>query len=355
MNVFNATLRERYQALKDQQPQLRIRDAAQKLHTTELELLELDLGGQVIRLRDEWKDLLPALESLGKVMALTRNDSAVHERKGVYQNVSFMDNAPVGLVVNEDIDLRLFMQAWQYGYAVRSETPRHTLYSFQFFDAFGEAIHKVYLQSGANPEAYQQLIHRFRAEDQATLIKPKTKVKAAPVFNPAFHRTTEFQAEWLALRDTHDFYPLLRKYDLCRTQALRLAPEGYALRIDNQAAAALLEQASRRELPIMVFVGNNGCIQIHTGPVRKLAPMEGWINIMDPDFNLHLRLDGIQESWITRKPTDDGIVTGLELFDAYGEMVVQFFGARKPGKPELSAWRELTDELASSLQLQPTA
>jgi putative hemin transport protein len=45
------------------------------------------------------------------------------------------------------------------------------------------------------------------------------------------------------------------------------------------------------------------------------------------------------------KPTEDGVVTSLELFDKEGEQIVTFFGARKPGKPELEGWREIISEL----------
>jgi hypothetical protein len=44
-------------------------------------------------------------------------------------------------------------------------------------------------------------------------------------------------------------------------------------------------------MPVMIFVGNMGCIQIHGGPVEKIVPMGPWINVMDPRFNLHLRAD----------------------------------------------------------------
>jgi putative hemin transport protein len=46
-----------------------------------------------------------------------------------------------------------------------------------------------------------------------------------------------------------------------------------------------------------------------------------------------------------RKPTVDGIVTSVELFNDDGEAIAMFFGERKPGKPELSTWRALTDDL----------
>ncbi len=40
-------------------------------------------------------------------MALTRNDSVVHERKDTYLNPS-LNSGHVGLFVGEDIDLRIF-------------------------------------------------------------------------------------------------------------------------------------------------------------------------------------------------------------------------------------------------------
>jgi putative hemin transport protein len=36
----------------------------------------------------------------------------------------------------------------------------------------------------------------------------------------------------------------------------------------------------------------------------------------------------------------------LELFDHEGEMIAQFFGLRKPGLPQLPAWKELVDTLS---------
>jgi putative hemin transport protein len=41
------------------------------------------------------------------------------------------------------------------------------------------------------------------------------------------------------------------------------------------------------------------------------------------------------------KPTVDGWVTSVEVYDNKDELIVQFFGARKPGSPELNAWRKL--------------
>ena len=96
--------------------------------------------------------------------------------------------------------------------------------------------------------------------------------------------------------------------------------------------AKLFEAAAESGLPIMV-VGNAHCIQIHTGPVCNLKWLDDWFNVLDPEFNLHLKTTGIAELWRVRKPSTDGIVTSWEAFDADGELIVQLFGARKPGEP----------------------
>ncbi len=46
-----------------------------------------------------------------------------------------------------------------------------------------------------------------------------------------------------------------------------------------------------------------------------------------------------------RKPTSDGHVTSVEVLDARGELIIQFFGKRKEGKMERDDWRALAEAL----------
>src|SRR6201999_74705 len=102
------------------------------------------------------------------------------------------------------------------------------------------------------------------------------------------------------------------------------------------------------KLPIMVFVGNAGIIQIHTGTVENVLDARGWFNVMDEAFNLHIDQDKIARAYVVKKPTDDGIVTSLELFNEAGENVALLFGKRKPGIPESEDWRLLVNDLLNS-------
>ena len=154
-----------------------------------------------------------------------------------------------------------------------------------------------------------------------------------------------FQDAWAALKDTHEFTALLRRFGLSRLSALRAARCDQACRVGGGSVHDVLNEAARSELPIMVFVGNSGAIQIFTGCVKRVAPTGAWLNVLDEQFNLHVREDEIAETWVVRKPTRDGVVTSLEVFARDGELIVQLFGKRKPGQEESKCWRALAQRL----------
>ena len=147
------------------------------------------------------------------------------------------------------------------------------------------------------------------------------------------------------MTDTHDFFGLLGKFKVGRVQALRLAGEEFSRELPARALRSALEAASADGTPIMIFVGSGGCIQIHTGPIKRLLDSNGWFNVLDPAFNLHLRDAGVARVFSVRKPTEDGTVTSIEAFDDHDRTILLMFGARKPGKPELDAWRSLVSRI----------
>jgi putative hemin transport protein len=292
-----------------------------------------------VRLGTDWKGILRGLGAAGPVTGLTRNEYAVIEKTGVYSNVEI--DGHMGQVLDQGIDLRLFLSRWHVGFALKEETKRGLRRSLQFFDAVGMAIHKVFLKEESKVESFDALVDMHESEDQ----KPSQNVE------PAAARTPErpdddvdvqaLRAGWQRMEDTHEFFHLLRKVGATRTQALRLAGPEWAERVAMPSYRTVLEQAAETKLSIMVFVANHGIIQIHSGPIHAVKQVDGWFNILDPDFNLHVQEEGIASAWIVRKPTRDGIVTSLELYDRTGEMVAYLFSKRKPGQVESESWRSM--------------
>ena len=164
-----ADLYQAWQVLRHAQPRLRAREAAAQLGVSEAELTASRLGIDAQRLRPDWAELLPALGGLGQVMVLTRNEHCVHERKGVYREVSVSASGQMGLVVSADIDLRLFLGGWASVFAVAEQTAKGTQRSIQVFDQQGVAVHKVYLTERSELGAWQPLVERFASEQSAEL------------------------------------------------------------------------------------------------------------------------------------------------------------------------------------------
>jgi len=339
-----ADLKARWEAFQQEHPDVRIRTAADRMGVSEAELVATGCGEHVMRLNGGWSSLMGELEALGEVMALTRNDAAVHEKTGVYRNVKFTDAHNMGLVLDDDIDLRLFMDHWHLGFAV--ETPWEGAKdglrrSLQFFDRDGTAVHKVFLTRNSDVDAYEALVQKYRHDDQSTAQTVEAVDDAEEARPDEEIDVDGFLQGWGDLKDTHDFFPLLREYDVTRTQALRLGEGAFTRRVPATALRETLEEAAERETPIMVFVGSRGCLQIHTGPVHALKATPPWFNVLDPGFQLHLNEDAIDQAWMVRKPTRDGDVHSLELLDEEGGIIARLFGKRKPGHEELTDWRDV--------------
>ncbi|MFO7641640.1 MAG: ChuX/HutX family heme-like substrate-binding protein, partial [Candidatus Competibacteraceae bacterium] len=281
------SMRHAWQGLREKEPGVRARDAAALLGVGEAQLVASGCGHTATRLAGDWTTLIEALPNLGHVMALTRNDHAVHEKIGEYRNIRIIGN--VGLVLDESIDLRLFFNHWHYGFAVNGDPQSGTTESLQFFDSDGVAVHKIYLTEKSDRRAYDRLVDAYRSPDQSTQQTLLAKPLEPPVRPDEEIDVAGLRAHWRALRDTHDFHDLLKSFGVSRTQGLRLGGPDLARPVETAAAAVLLESASELLLDIMVFVGSPGVVQIHTGPVNQPQAIGAWFSVLDQTFNLHLR------------------------------------------------------------------
>jgi putative hemin transport protein len=324
-------------------PKARERDLAAELGISEAELVAAHCGDGVVRVEPRVNDLLTGLDAVGEVMALTRNESAVHEKIGVYDKV--VPGAHNAMVLGENIDLRIFPKVWAHGFAVEKRDGGDIRRSLQFFDAAGDAVHKVHLRPASNLYAYQKLVAALESPNQEPTVSIAGLADDDAEAPGAAADIGDLRDRWSRLTDVHQFFGMLKALKLSRRQAVRMVGQDYAWLLDNDAVSAMFHHAAADGMPIMCFVGNRGCIQIHSGPVKSIKPMGPWINVMDETFHLHLRTDHIQEVWAVRKPTKDGHVTSLEAYGADGKMIIQFFGKRHEGEGERDDWRFLAENL----------
>ncbi|GAA6178626.1 MULTISPECIES: hemin-degrading factor [unclassified Shimia] len=341
MTMGDVLSSEDIRAAKIENAKMRERDLAQKLGVSEAQLVAAHTGHGVTRIHAELESLMPAVARLGEVMALTRNESCVIEKVGIYDKFTAGQHA--AMILNEQIDMRMFPKQWVHGFAVEKQTDKGVQRSLQVFDAAGDAIHKVHLRESSVIEEWDHVVEELRHPDQSdTLsVSPRQPVEG-PKADP--EKADILRAEWDKLTDTHQFLQMTRKLKMNRLGAYHLAGAPYARQLAPEAVTTLLHQAADRAVPIMVFVGNPGCIEIHTGPVKRIVEMGPWINVLDPGFDLHLRTDHIAEVWAVTKNTKRGPAISIEAFDADGWVIAQFFGVLR-GEDAAAGWNALVADL----------
>ena len=336
------TLFQRFQAEIQEQPKRRARELAAALNVSEGQLVACRQGNQVWQLQFPFTELLTELVKIGEIMTITRNEEAVHEHHGIYRKLSIYGEGKMGLVLSDDLDLRLFLSQWRSGFHV-IENGRESL---QFFDQYGIAVHKVYKTDASDENEWQRITQQFRDDAPKNIeFEPSLQKVNSVHSTPENFDAQQFDRDWADLKDVHEYHGMLKKHQLSRTQALRNIGPNWAQKLNPNAVVDALEQAQQQQCPIMIFVGNPGCIQIFSGTIEKLMPYGPWFNILDPEFNLHLRPDLITETWIIRRPSKDGIITSIEAFNQYGDSVITLFGKRKPGEVELPTWQELAESV----------
>ncbi len=328
---------------REEHPKLRDRDLADKLGVCEAQLLAAQTGRTATQIAAHPDRLMPMVEPLGAVMALTRNPSCVHEKDGQYAN--YHPGQHAAMVLNGAIDLRIFPSHWQHAFAIETKVESgETRRSLQVFNAAGDAVHKIYLREGADLDAWARLKTDLAIDDQGQTLHcdPRTPPEA-PKSNP--DKLEILRDEWRRLTDTHQFLRLCAKLKMNRLGAYRIAGAPFVRQLSTEALNDMLHKAATKAVPVMIFVGNRGCIQIHSGPIETIKPMGPWQNVLDPGFNLHLRLDHIAEVWAVEKPTQRGPAISVEAFDANGSLILQTFGIGKEGADTRPAWNALVETL----------
>lgn len=333
---------EQIRALRAEQPKLRARDFADSAGISEAQLLAAHLGHGVRAIDPHPDSVMAAAQTLGEVMALTRNTSCVHEKIGEYDN--YHPGTHAAMILTEDIDLRIFPSHWQHGFMVETDTEAGPRRSLQIFDAAGDAVHKIFLRDPGNDAIWVKTAETLGRGyvDPALQVAPR---KPAETPKSAPDKLDILRKEWARMTDTHQFLRLVSKLKMNRLGAYRIAGEPFVRPLAPRAVTTMLEQLQQSGTEVMVFVGNRGCIQIHSGPIKKLQPMGPWLNVLDPGFNLHLRADHVAELWAVNKPTQRGPAMSVEAFAADGELIFQIFAIPKEGRDSRPAWRALVSGL----------
>lgn len=335
---------QQYLALKQNERLFFPREAAKKMGISECELIVSN--PDAVYLGEDMRSLVLRLKELGLVECIVRNEVAVHEKSGVYENVSMTKTMGIALNVGE-LDLRIFAKQWKHAVALEDKSRSPTSYSIQFYDAFGEAIQKVFLRDESKVEAWHTLVNDFANNNLPSGFRQPEEIHHTPN-KLGDDDLAAFHQRWLELKDVHHFRGILETFSLSRLDAYRQAPENHAFSVGASAFEKAFQAACEKDIKIMIFVGNRGIVQIQSGKVHNVIRKHGWLNIIDKKeehFCLHLKDEDLSDAWAVRRPTRDGIVTCLEGFDVHGKSKIIVFGLREEGDTEQNAWQEIVQAI----------
>ena len=289
-------LKQRWQALRESQSGLRIRDAAAQLGVSEAALLETRIDEGVKRLAVRIDALCAALPHLGTVMSLIRNESAVHEK-----DIAF----PAGVgsdgeirFVSEEFALTLIPSTVAHAFYVEDANPKGPLRSIQLFDAAGGALWKIYARDRADHAAFERLL--------AELAWPED---VQPI---SFSRPVAAPAD--------------------------AAPAGNP--VDLQA---VLETAAAEAIPVRLEVANHGVRQSHRGPLVRIVRMGPWLNVLDPGFDWHLN-----ENPLSGGSVEPGDRPSLVLHLASGGEAARLQADDSATADQQATWRGLVEKAVTS-------
>ncbi|QEN87558.1 hypothetical protein FZC33_15045 [Labrys sp. KNU-23] len=289
-------LKQRWQALRESQSGLRIRDAAAQLGVSEAALLETRIDEGVRRLAVRIDALCAALPHLGTVMSLIRNESAVHEK-----DIAF----PTGVgsdgeirFVGEEFALTLIPSAVAHAFYVEDANPKGPLRSIQLFDAAGGALWKIYARDKADHAAFERLL--------AELAWPED---VQPI---SFSRPAAASADTAAAGNPVDLQ-------------------------------AVLETAAAEAIPVRLEVANHGVRQSHRGPLVRIVRMGPWLNVLDPGFDWHLN-----ENPLSGGSVEPGDRPSLVLHLASGGEAARLQADDSATADQQATWRGLVEKAVTS-------
>lgn len=314
-------------------------EIAQALGISEGEWVDACVGYESQRLVSNPKRFISMLPFLGEVKVLTQTESAVHEKIGSFDHIEFSHENNSATVNNHRVDLQISLQQWHRIYAIRVKKGRYIHHSLQVFNIQGTAIHKIFMM----PQTHNKRWHSF-VESRLSPDDTPFRARALSVLKRKTQESISLQGfrdSWDNLLHPQNVPDLLKRYNLNHADALQYAGGDRAVRTDHHDLKTILDQVSAQQISLLIQVANCGCKQTHNGPIQNIVAHQNWLTIFDDDFNLHLNTNHIAEAWIVKKPSANGLVSSLELFDAAENLIVTLSDEKISDMQEREPWQNL--------------
>lgn len=296
------------------------------------------LGDRVLRLQDEPAALLKRLYRLGDLEAGTCNRACLLCQTTSYQRLAYSSGCGVGRLRHGAVTMDVFPRQWALALAVVAPVAGVRAGTLLFFDVHGALQYQLQVPGDRGRHAFEELVCAMLHPEQTLLPRPQP----APVPQDTGRvNLAALEQGWSVLREPQDFTALLRRHGVRRLRAYRLVRDKFARPVSLDSVPALLTLGALRQAPLSLRCGNKGCVQRFEG----VLPLPVWqgarLSLCRAGMRFNLSLREVASVWRVRKPSAEGVITTIELFDAAGERVLTISSGRSRGRLELPSWRAL--------------
>ena len=286
IDKFN-NLKSKWKKFQQDNPKVRIRDAAYQMKVSEAELLSTEINETVsFLLIEDMAAFIKDVLKVDKIMLLIRSDYVVHEKTIKTKNIRLEDNQIIDLDKNDCSILDFNIDAFEYVFFQKKMHSNRELKSFQFFDKAGMAILKIYLK-GKDLGFFDEIDLKYKKTynyemqsdldiNNSNLLDSKIKINLP--YDTSNSKTT------------------------CRDISVK------SLRL-------ILENASDMKTPIQIHALGLGTIQYHRNTVRNIVDYGPWVNVIDQKFNLHVLENGLTRASLIQYQFKDCQQYLINFFD----------------------------------------
>jgi putative hemin transport protein len=337
-----------WKAAQNNDAQKPFADIAAGMNITEAELMAARVGFGVVRLRPEWNALLAALPGLNQVRAVTTNSCAAIETTGTYPGLQQMGS--YFAMASDGIDLRLSLPYWDSAFAVaeRNSCPGETVRSICFYGKNGGLIHRVFLTRGSCLSGFDELVENFIHPCQLRTQVTEMGFGSAPTVIPKAVDKDVFLERWGAMKDTREFFALLREFRLSRQDAFQLGEARFTRRIAPELLYGLLHSFVQHKIPVLLLVGHSACVQVYRGLLTSEGESGNEVTVRASKVRCRFCKPAIAMAWLVDKPTSKGVVRSLELFDSASRPTASVLAMSAEGFLTPSQWEALLFPLLHS-------
>lgn len=306
----------------------RHREIASLLNVTELELIDAHVGvtklesiksspnlARAIRLKPSWSNIIRDAQGFGEVMSLTRNTHAVHENLAFYKRASVSDD--IGTILSDELAMLLMFDRWEYGYLFEECKSTVLQRSIQFFNEFGEPVHKMFLLPHSHHWYFDEFAKKWADSNQHPGIIVQEKLEHDPNLGKGVFAT--------------------------------MIEERYANQkelVEFEVAQFLLNSAVQAKLPLIITVQNDGAKQSHDGIVDEVREYKDWLHLSNQQFNCHLHLSQTPKIFINHQED----LYSIEMFDDEGSLLAWISPSPRITQDLKEVWEDLLEQVKTKLR-----